>query len=528
LKYDGIYIKILIGLEWLRFQNPYTLGIKSCSMKSSLNNSSAFFEFTPNRATIKKSATDSILIQVILKMKGIITMPILTSLMMPSEMGIFNIILVTASVITPLFTLNLPDGSVLFFSREKSLEKIQTMYMTVLNTVGLITLVLTLIMGLLILIFRRDLLPSALWVFLVLFGTIFYKLAEFIFAIYQKTRILLGNAFIRDLGVSVFGVVLVAIGLSYKGLVIANSTVIVVMGLVLFRIVFKYFSYSRKISISYLKTFLKMSIPLLPVFFFSWVIRSSDSYFLMHFMGENVVGKYSVVYGLCNIILVFTYALNYFWFPVSSRLWIENREKYRQAFKSAFSAFVSVLFVAVLMFELNSKIIMKILARKADYQDAFIIVGIIAFAFALQVLITLLTAPLYANKNQNIILFCYLSGALLNAVLNFLLIPRYGLSGAAISTAVSYLLIVSTMSFFNYKIAKFSFLDKRIVYAIAFFSILWAGCAYLRNQLNAFQTMFSSFVIISIISILLYFVVLKEDEKRFIIEIVRAFSLKRA
>ena len=496
-------------------------------MKDSLNNSSDFFDFTPNRATIKKSAADSILIQVILKMKGIITMPILTYFMMPSEMGIFNIILVTASVITPLFTLNLPDGSVLFFSREKSPEKIQTMYMTVLNTVGLFTLALTLIIGLFVLIFKRDLWLSALWVFLLLFGTIFYKLAEFILVTYQKTRILLRNACFRDLGIAIFGIVLVAIGFSYKGLVIAGSSVSVVMGFVLFRIIFNHLSYSLKISVSYLKTFLKLSIPLLPVFFFSWVIRSSDSYFLIYFKGESAVGKYSVIYGLCNVILVFTYALNFFWFPLSSKLWIENREKYRQAFKSAFSVFISVLFVAVLMFELNSKIIMKILVRKPDYQDAFIIMGIIAFAFAMQVLITLLTAPLYANKSPYFILFCYLSGAILNAILNFILIPPYGLLGAAISTAVSYLLVVSIMSFLNYKIADFSFLDNRIIYAGSFFVILWAGCAYLKNHLSLFQAILVSFVIISIISILLYFLVLKEDEKRFIFEIVRGFSLKR-
>ena len=41
-----------------------------------------------------------------------------------------------------------------------------------------------------------------------------------------------------------------------------------------------------------LAKFLRFSIPLLPVFFFSWVIQSSDSYFLAYYLGKDAVGKY--------------------------------------------------------------------------------------------------------------------------------------------------------------------------------------------------------------------------------------------
>lgn len=230
-----------------------------------------FFSFTPDKATIKKSAINSLLIQTLIKLKGVITMPILTYLMMPKELGIFNIILVTSSLLTPLFLLNLPDGSVVFFAQEKSPKKIKEMYMTVINTVILCTILFALFTGLYIFILKKELIGYVFWVALIIYSSIFYKLSSILLAIYQKTDILLKNAFFRDICAALLSILLVYLGWSYKGLIIASSIFFIVAGFLLFRIIFKYLSYSFSISISYLKSFLKISLPLLrkinPMFF---------------------------------------------------------------------------------------------------------------------------------------------------------------------------------------------------------------------------------------------------------------------
>ena len=487
-----------------------------------------FFYFQPDKATIKKSAINSVIIQLLLKLRGFITLPIITYFMMPKEMGIFNIISVTSALLIPLLTLNLPDGSVIFFAQEKSPDKIQKMYMSVINTVGWLTLLLVSIGILSIYFFKKELLNYALLVILTICPTIFYKLSEFILVTYQKTGILLRNVIIRDIGIALASIALVALGYSYRGLIIANSAVFIIMGLILFRVVMKNLSYSFSISLPYLKSFLKVSLPLLPVFFFSWIIHSSDSFFLVHYKGGEAVGKYSVIYGLCNVILVLTFALNYFWFPVSARLWIENREKYRKAFSMVFLAFAGALIIIVLLFELNSRFIMKTMIRRPDYQEAYLIMGIIAFAFAMQVLITLLTAPLYSNKNPQLIFLSYLLGGLLNAFLNFLLIPSTGILGAAISTAVSYFLIVMVMSYLTYKVADFCFIEKRLIYSGAAFLALWIGVAYLRDHVRFYQLILSNVILAVSLGSLFYFKVLKNEERKFFASFIKGFSIKGA
>jgi len=489
--------------------------------KNEIPQAVSFFDFIPDRKTVTKSAVNSVLMQFLLKAKGFITLPIITYLMAPHEMGIFNIIAVSSAMIFPVFTLNLADGTVIFFAQEKSLEKIQRMYMTVLNTILVWTGLLAVLAWTGILVFRRDLIAVSLWIALIYFGEVFYKLGSQLLAIYQKTDILLRNAFIRDLSIAAGSILLVYLGLSYKGMVIAAGMGFTLAGLFLYRIVFRRVSYSFHIDRAYLKPFLQLSLPLLPVFFFQWIIRSSDTYILAYFKGEAVVGKYGVVYGLCNVILIFMSALHFFWFPVSARLWEEDREKYRKAFQSLFTGAVTVLGLSVLLFELNAKLIMNFLVSRVEYREAYVIMGMIAFAFAMQVLITLLTAPLYSNRNPNLIFVSYFSAAGLNTLLNFLLIPSMSFVGAALSTAVSYLAIVILMAVLNMRVAKFRFLDRRVWAVGGTFAALWVGIGFLREHLDIAGLLITDVLLVLLLGGLTFFVGMTGEERHGILGFLR-------
>jgi len=474
----------------------------------------SFFDFIPDRKTVTKSAVNSVLIQFLLKAKGFITLPIITYLMAPHEMGMFHIIAVTSAMIFPIFTLNLPDGTVIFFVQEKSIEKIQSMYMTVINAILVWTGLLAVLASVGILVFRRDLVAVSLWVVLMYFGEVFYKLGSQLLTIYQKTDILLRNAFVRDLSIAACSILLVYLGLSYKGLVIGAGLGFTVSGFFLYRIVFRRISYTFRIERAYLKPFFRISLPLLPVFFFQWIIRSSDTYILAYFKGGDVVGKYGVVYGLCNVVLIFMSALHFFWFPVSVRLWEEDREKYRQAFRTLFIGAVTVLGLSVLLFELNAKLIMNFLVSRVEYREAYVIMGMIAFAFAMQVMITLLTAPLYSNRNPNLIFVSYFSTAGLNTLLNFLLIPSMSFVGAALSTAVSYLAVVILMSFLNVRVARFRFLDRRVWVVGGIFAVLWVGIGFLREHLDTAGLLAADVLLVLLLGGLAFFVGMTGEERR--------------
>jgi O-antigen/teichoic acid export membrane protein len=334
------------------------------------------------------------------------------------------------------------------------------------------------------------------------------------------------NAMLKDGTGTLLTIAVVAAGYSYFGMIAVLVVTNLAGGILVYRITRKELVYACIIDRQILWQFLKMALPLLPVFFFSWVIQSSDSYFLAYFKGAQAVGKYSIIYGLTSVILSITLALNYFWFPVSARLWVESREKYRKAFIAMFAGFVTVLFLAVTLFELNSRMIMQLIVRRAEYHDAYVITGIIAFAFAMQVLITLLTAPLYSNGNTKTIFSAYLCGGLINTALNILLIPTTGIMGAAISTAVSYLVIVLLMAWMNYRMAGFAFFDHRLIPVTLIFIAAWGGVAWLRDSLQLYQLLLVDAGLLLSVAALLYTVTLKSEEKEYLYGMYHDFKLK--
>lgn len=488
----------------------------------------SILEFETNRETIQKSAVNSLLIQLLLKMKGMITLPIMTYFMLPNEMGIFNLVSVTASMLAPLFSMNLTDGPAIFLVQEKSQERIRNMYNTVFNASLAFSLLFTLLLYALTVIFKREYLPYLHLVVATIISGVIYKLCSYILVVFQKTTELVWNAFFKD-GLGAFlGIILVVAGVSYVGLIAAGVISNLLAGYLAYRLTRGDLPHEAKIDGDILPMFLKLSLPLLPVFFFSWVIQSSNSYFLVFYIGEGAVGKYSVVYGLTNVVLSLTFALNLFWFPISARMWVEDREKYRKVFSAMFSVFLAVLFATVILFELNAKVLMKIFIRNAEYHDAYVIMAIMAFAFAQQVLITLLTAPLYSNRNSNYILLSYVLGGSLNIALNFLLIPVLGLMGAAVSTAASYLLVVASMSYFNYKIASFHFLDGRLLYLATAFVVAWAVVFRLKEHLGALMVIIFDVPLILALGAVLYFFFINAKERSYIRGLMQDFLLARA
>jgi len=483
------------------------------------------FSFEVDRKTIGNSAVNSVLVQFLSKLKGLITMPILTLLMAPGELGSFNLILVTSSILTPLVTLNLTDGTGIYFAQEKNVDSIRKMFNTVLNVIIILAIIFYLFEGLTYIIYD-EYRPYLLWVGLILMANIVYKLPLFLLATYQNTGVILKNIFYRDVAVTIFTIILVYFGYSYKGMVIAAFFPQIIFSIFLYKIIYSYIDYSYIIDITILKKFLHISLPLLPVFFFSWIVQSSDSYFLAYFSGKETVGKYAVIYGITNVILSITFALNFFWFPVSARLWVENREQYRKVFNVVFAGLLSVLLAAVCLFELNSAAIMQILVRRDVYQDAHIIMGTIAFAFSMQVLITLLTAPLYSNRNIKAIFFSYLVGGILNTILNIVLIPKIGIIGAAASTALAYLVIVIVMGILNYRLAEFSFIDTRLKIIVPVFFACWGFLGWTRGHLSIMEVLLADIFFVTLVTISIYKKAMRSDEREYLASLFTNFRMK--
>lgn len=99
--------------------------------------------------------------------------------------------------------------------------------------------------------------------------------------------------------------------------------------------------------------------------------------------------------------------------------------------------------------------IIKFLARKKEYWDAFGIIPFISLGLIFAMLKDLTSIPLQIAKKSTLVSKIIIFSAIFSLMLNWLIIPKYGSIGAAISFIFSQLFYFLLMTYFaqkNYKI----------------------------------------------------------------------------
>jgi O-antigen/teichoic acid export membrane protein len=119
--------------------------------------------------------------------------------------------------------------------------------------------------------------------------------------------------------------------------------------------------------------------------------------------------------------------------------------------------------------------IIKVIARKKEYWDSFSIIPFISLGIIFGMLRDLNTIPLQIVKKTGLISKIVIFSAIFSLMLNWLIIPKYGSIGAAISFIFSQFFYFILMTYFaqkNYKINyEFGKIIKMILVGIILFFI---------------------------------------------------------
>lgn len=188
-----------------------------------------------------------------------------------------------------------------------------------------------------------------------------------------------------------------------------------------------------------LKDLLIIAIPLLPNFLIYWVFNSCDKLMITNLIGLGAAGIYSVgsKLGHASQLIYTAFAGGWQFFAFSTM-----KEKDQVKTNSlVFEYLGAVSFFSVSLICAFSYLLFKILFR-ADYYSGYIVAPYLFFAPLLQMLFQIAGNQFLVIKKTWPNLFILSSGAVLNIMLNFLLIPRIGIEGAAIATLMGYVLSV--------------------------------------------------------------------------------------
>lgn len=169
------------------------------------------------------------------------------------------------------------------------------------------------------------------------------------------------------------------------------------------------------------------------------VIELADRYIIHFLLNDTAVGVYSFYGSLANMIpAVVGAGITSILVPRIIDAYQSGRlDAYRAYFKTmTISAVVTCLAAVPLGFVAIAWL--QRFIGKPEYAAELATCGMLLLSTAVGVIAQLPGIALYARKDDVALLLAVLVGAVTNTALNFILIPRFGIMGAALATALAY------------------------------------------------------------------------------------------
>ena len=236
------------------------------------------------------------------------------------------------------------------------------------------------------------------------------------------------------------------------------------------------------------KEMLAYSIPMIPATIFWWITSVSDRYMVTGFISEAANGVYAVSYKLPTLLsIVSTIFMEAWQFSAVSESTGDKLE-HVQFFSTVWAAFQSVMFLAAAAITALAKPLTNLLTATPEFYEAWVYVPVLSAAMAYSSLVSFLGSVYMVEKNSMRTFITAMIGALLNIVLNLLLIPSsLGVQGAAIATCVSYFVVfviraADVRRFIPFKLYPIGLTENSILLLvqIVFMVLELPGCAIVQ------------------------------------------------
>ena len=248
---------------------------------------------------------------------------------------------------------------------------------------------------------------------------------------------------------------------------------------------FKFFAIrnllSFRINIGILRKLLSFGIPFLPSSIAYWIYSSSDRIMLERMSALEDLGVYTVAVSLSSVMAIVCNSIAQAWSPHAIQIYEEDQYAAKK-FYVKFLNLLLFLFLFVMFFACIFGKDFIMIAFPYDYEKAFYPFLILMTSFGFQVTTQVTAIGISLSKKTMYFLYVSFFVAFVNVFLNFVLIPYYGVYGAAFATAISYLLLtliyamISQRLFFlnyDYGIILIFCILLLIVFCISFLSFLY-------------------------------------------------------
>lgn len=429
-------------------------------------------------------------INVLNKIIPFLLLPVITRLLSdPSDFGVYDMYNLIVGFGSPLVMLGVYDA----MFREYFEKDDQEYRYNVTSTANRIILITSIIGAIILIVFNKSF--SNLFFgtningIIVIFAAIELMLSankQIISAptrIENKRKVYVASGITQSLSYYLIAIMLIYFGYSYFGMIYANIASTVLVLIFFWRLNNDFFTrgkFDRNIA----KELLKIGIPLFPTFLIYWIFNSMDRIMITKILGTSELGIYAIGSKVASISTLIYAAFSGGWqFFAFSTMRDDDYKQMMGKIWEVLFVISSCFFVGAFLF----KDIIFNLLFVGDYRLGVIVFPYLLFAPLLQMLYQILGTQFHIEKKTYFSPLMLSVGALVNLILNFYLIPRIGIEGAAIATFMGFAVAlgISFVIVVNYK--KMIIISSRTYKILGTFILLFILLnIYKLNYLNVF------------------------------------------
>lgn len=377
--------------------------------------------------------------QVATKLLSFFLVPVYTSVLSSAEYGSYDLISTTVNLMIPVITLNIIESIIVFSLKKNNSSKAEVI--SIVIKYAIYGVILGCLFAVLLYVLRvSSLLNNYIIFFIILLVlTIFNTVLCFFSRSLENIKDLGVSSVIASITVISLNIVfLLYLNLGLQGYFVANIMGLLCQSIYLF-VRCKFWKYIKVPHDKVLeREMLNYSIPLIANSLAWWINGSSDRYVVTYFCGIAQNGIYSVGYKIPSILQIAQNIFNSAW-TISAVKEIESDDK-DKFFSNVYGIYHCFLLIICSMIIAFSKIL-SIFLFSNDFYYAWRYVPFLTIAVLFGSMSNLFGGVFSAVKDSCASSKTTIVGALLNFILNVLLVSHMGAIGAAISTMTSYIVV---------------------------------------------------------------------------------------
>lgn len=374
-------------------------------------------------------------------------LPLYSNLISTRDFGNYALIMSLYAVIAVFYQSGLQSAFSKYYLEETNEHKRREIFSTILNSTGIIGLTLTTVIFILAGWIAKESTGTSEYQDLIriIFAALFFESITFITLHLLRTRemarkVVIYSAFsaVINLILNVYLVYYLELGI--YGIIWAQLITSVSVFAVLLPVLRE--NYLRVLRTDLAKIFFSFSYPLIIAGILSASVDVIDRFIIDHFLGKSEVGIYSFSYRIALVINIFVMGLRSAWTPYSIRLY--NEGNYREEFGKSLTKVIATglfifLVVSIFIDDLFNVHFPGFNLFDPQYRSGTGIIPVILLSYVLSAMVTYYSVYPYVSGKSIHFLISDSIALIINISLNFVLIPVYGIIGAAFATFFSYL-----------------------------------------------------------------------------------------